>query len=147
MEKKIFFTKNSINHQRTNIFWSSSCRVKYKSERGVLPPTRQPYFTFVTANVPGQPGSLQAGAAPVKVFRFQPEVATWRCSILGSGRSPGVGNGNAFQCSCLENPTDRGAWRATVPGVTESYTTAHGQKAWPYPLPLKAGQEKKSHFM
>ena len=43
-------------------------------------------------------------------------------SLPGSGRSPGEGNGNLFQCSCLENPTDRGAWRATVHGVTKSRT-------------------------
>ena len=43
--------------------------------------------------------------------------------IPGSGRSPGEGNGNPLQCSCLENPMDRGAWRATVHGVTESETT------------------------
>ena len=43
-------------------------------------------------------------------------------SIPGSGRSPGEGNGNAFQYSCLENPMDRGAWRATVRGVTKSQT-------------------------
>ena len=35
-------------------------------------------------------------------------------SIPGSGKSPGGGNGNPRQCSCLENPMDRGAWRATV---------------------------------
>ena len=38
-------------------------------------------------------------------------------SIPGSGRSPGEGNGNPLQYSCLENPMDRGAWRATVHGV------------------------------
>ena len=43
-------------------------------------------------------------------------------SIPGSGRSPGGGNGNPFQYSCLENSMDRGAWRATVLGVTESDT-------------------------
>ena len=37
-------------------------------------------------------------------------------SIPGSGRSPGEGNGNPLQYSCLENPMDRGAWRATVHG-------------------------------
>ena len=37
-------------------------------------------------------------------------------SILGLGRSPGVGNVNALQYSCLENPKDRGAWWATVHG-------------------------------
>ena len=35
-------------------------------------------------------------------------------SIPGSGRSPEEGNGNLLQYSCLENPMDRGAWRATV---------------------------------
>ena len=40
--------------------------------------------------------------------------------IPGSGRSPGEGNGNPFQYSCLENPMDGEAWQATVHGVTES---------------------------
>ena len=40
-------------------------------------------------------------------------------SIPGMGRSLGEGNGNPLQCSCLENPMDRGAWRAAVHGVTE----------------------------
>ena len=40
-------------------------------------------------------------------------------SIPGSGRSPGEGNGNPLQYSCLENPMDRGAWRATVHWVTK----------------------------
>ena len=39
-------------------------------------------------------------------------------SIPGLGRSPRGGNGNPLQYSCLENPMDRGAWRATVHGVT-----------------------------
>ena len=43
-------------------------------------------------------------------------------SIPGSGRSPGEGHGNPVQCSCLENPMDRGAWWATVHGVTKSRT-------------------------
>ena len=38
-------------------------------------------------------------------------------SIPGSGRSPGEGNGNPLQYSYLENPTDRGAWQATVHGI------------------------------
>ena len=40
--------------------------------------------------------------------------------IPGLGRSPGGGHGNPLQCSCLENPMDRGAWRATVHRVAES---------------------------
>ena len=43
-------------------------------------------------------------------------------SIPGLGRSPGGGHGNPFQYSCLENPTDRGAWWATVRRVTKSRT-------------------------
>ena len=43
-------------------------------------------------------------------------------SIAGSGRSPGGGHGNPLQYSCLENPTDRGAWQATVHGVAKSQT-------------------------
>ena len=37
-------------------------------------------------------------------------------SVLGSGRSPGEGNGNSVQYSCLENPMDRGAWQSAVHG-------------------------------
>ena len=43
-------------------------------------------------------------------------------SIPGLGRSPGVGNGNPLQFSCLEDPMDRGAWWATVHGVAKSQT-------------------------
>ena len=42
--------------------------------------------------------------------------------ISGSGRSPGEGHSNPLQCSCLENPLDRGAWWATVHRVTKSGT-------------------------
>ena len=43
--------------------------------------------------------------------------------IPASGRTPGEGHGNPLQCSCLENPTDRGAWWAAVHGVAELDTT------------------------
>ena len=43
-------------------------------------------------------------------------------SIPGLGRSPGEGNGNPLQYSCLENPMDGGAWLATVHGVAKSHT-------------------------
>ena len=42
--------------------------------------------------------------------------------IPGSGRSPGEGNGNPLQYSCLEHPMDGGAWQATVHGVSKSWT-------------------------
>ena len=58
--------------------------------------------------------------------------------ILGSGRSPGEGNGNPLQYSCLENSMDRGAWWTTVHEVTKSQTQlsdfqfkfSEGLKAW-----------------
>ena len=43
-------------------------------------------------------------------------------SIPGSGSFPEEGNGNPLQCPCLGNPVDRGAWRATVHGVTKNRT-------------------------
>ena len=42
--------------------------------------------------------------------------------IPGLGRSPGGGHGNPLQYSCLENPMDRGAWRASFHGVAKSWT-------------------------
>ena len=50
------------------------------------------------------------------------EPPSLRILIPGSGGFPGEGNGNPLQYSCLENPTDRGAWQATVHGVTKSRT-------------------------
>ena len=44
------------------------------------------------------------------------------CPIPGLGRSPGEGNGNPLQYYCLENPMDRGAWKAMVHGVAKSWT-------------------------
>ena len=43
-------------------------------------------------------------------------------SLPGLGRFPAGGNGNPLQYSCLENPMDRGAWRAVVSGVKRSHT-------------------------
>ena len=73
-------------------------------------------------------------------------------SIPGLGRSPGDGNGNPLQYSCLENPRNGGAWSATVPGVTNSQTqpshfTSYYSKDFPdgsavrYLLAMKETQE------
>ena len=51
-------------------------------------------------------------------------------SIPGSVRSPGEGNGNPLQYSCLENSMDGGAWRATVHGVTKSWTWLNDFTHW-----------------
>ena len=50
------------------------------------------------------------------------EESTCQCQIPGLGRSLAEVNGNLLQYSCLENPMDRGAWRATVHGVAKSWT-------------------------
>ena len=55
--------------------------------------------------------------------------------IPGSGRSPGGGNDNPLQCSCLENFMDRGAWRATAHGIAKSQTqlkglSMHARPSW-----------------
>ena len=54
-------------------------------------------------------------------------------SIPGWGRSPGEGKGNPLQYSCLENPTDWGAWWATVYGVTKSQTRLNDFTSLHYP--------------
>ena len=59
------------------------------------------------------------GSSAVKASASNAGDPGW---IPGLGRSPGEGNGNPLQYSCLENPMDRGAWRATVHGVTKSQT-------------------------
>ena len=51
-----------------------------------------------------------------KYFNFSSRFDPW------VRRSPGEGNGNRLQYPCLENPIDRGAWQATVPGVTKAQT-------------------------
>ena len=59
-------------------------------------------------------------------------------SIPGSGRSLGGGHGNPLQCSCLENPMDRRAWRATVHGIPKSKTplSAHTLLRVPFMGPM-----------
>ena len=53
------------------------------------------------------------------VVKNMPANAGDSCMISGSERSPGAGNGNPLQYSCLGNPMDRGAWRATVHRVAK----------------------------
>ena len=60
------------------------------------------------------------GVSVVKNLPTDARDARHMGSIPGSGRSPGEGNGNPLQYSCLENFMDKGAWRATVHGVAKS---------------------------
>ena len=70
---------------------------------------------YFTKDFPGGAGSKE----PAYQRRLDMRDAA---SIRGSGRSPGEGNGTPLQYSCLEHLMDRGAWRATVHGVTKSRT-------------------------
>ena len=64
--------------------------------------------------------ALQRGLPGGSVLKNLPANAGVSGLILGWGRSPGEGNGNPLQYSCLENPMDRGGWWATVHGVAKS---------------------------
>ena len=66
---------------------------------------------LLTHEVPGGPDSKESAC----------NAGDWGL-IPRLGRSPGEGNGYPLQYSCLENPMDRGAWRAAVHGVAESQT-------------------------
>ena len=81
--------------------------------------------------IPGSGSFLEEGQAPHTSvlglgWWLSGEEATCSAgdldSIPGLGRPPGGGHDNPLQCSCLENPMDRGAWRAAVHGVTMSWT-------------------------
>ena len=56
-------------------------------------------------------------------------------SILGLGRYPGEGNSNPLQYYCLENPMDRGAWKATVHGVAKSRTQLNNFTSLHFTIP------------
>ena len=60
------------------------------------------------------------GASVVKILPVNVGDTGDTVSILGLGRSPGGGNGNPLQYSCLDNPMNRRAWQATVHGVAKS---------------------------
>ena len=64
----------------------------------------------------GFPGGASGKKKKIKKKNLPANVGGKRDerSIPGSGRSSGGGTGNPHQCSCLENPMDRGAWQATV---------------------------------
>ena len=72
------------------------------------------YFQII-----GDLGDVRSPLVGGSVVKSMPANAGDVGAILGLGRSPGEGNGNPLQYSCLGNPTDRGAWWATVHGVTE----------------------------
>ena len=91
---------------------SGNCKARHYHEKPTATITRkQTLFwasqvVLVVKNLPAKAGDVRdAGSIPV------------------SGRSPGEGNGNPLQYSCLENSMDRGAWQAIVHSVAKSDTT------------------------
>ena len=84
----------------------------------------QPLELGHRVNIWGAACSSQASEVAPVVKNLPANVGDLRHagSIPGSGRSSGGGHGNPLQYSCLENPMDRGAWRATVHGVIKSQT-------------------------
>ena len=88
----------SFNYKDVNVKWEKFIRVIYSFLKGFL-------GGAVVKNQPASAGNAR-------------DVSL----ILGSGGSPGVGNGNPLQYSCLENSMDRGAWWITIHGVTKSRT-------------------------
>ena len=63
--------------------------------------------------------SVFMGFSGSSVVKNLPASAGDACSVPGLGRSPGGGDGNLLQFSCLGNPMDTGAWHATVHGITK----------------------------
>ena len=87
------------------VFHSFKCSFTANPSAGITPVYMQ-YWSFPCSSV-GKESVCSAGDLG---------------SIPGLGRSPGVGNGNPLQYSCLGYPMDRGAWWITVHGVTKSRT-------------------------
>ena len=70
----------------------------------------------------------------VSAISLAGSVVKKKICLLTQGRSPGRGSGNLLQYSCLENPMDRAAWRASVHGVAKSWTwlSLHGVVVQPF---------------
>ena len=103
------------------IYEKSIANILLNGERQSLFPkirneTKMPAFvTFVQQRLPRW---LNDKDPPAKQEMWVQSLSP----IHGLGRSPGEGNGNPLQCSCLENPRDGGAWWAAVYGVTQNRT-------------------------
>ena len=101
---------------------------------GTCGPTDLHQATGSAASDPKLRSNLGAASQGALVVKNPPANARDRrevSSVPESGRSPGGGHGNPLQYSCLENPMDRGAWRAAVHGVTESGTRLKHAKGLP----------------
>ena len=111
-------THGSLSGRRPNAFYVSVLcphNIGWHSPQSEKTKRRDPQpFTKRRDPYQGFPGGSEGKASAC--------IAGDLGSIPGLGRSPGEGNGNSLQCSCLENPMDRGAWWATVHSVAKSQT-------------------------
>ena len=106
------FKMNSRHARSMAQCFRFSLGMKYKPNFLVLKETLKPCDPYFWGGFPGGPDGKESACN-----------AGDPGSIPGSGKSLGEGNGNPLQYSCLENPMDRGAWRATgVRGVMKSRT-------------------------
>ena len=128
LKKKTENTRNLLSHislQQRVAIWCSSGQICWAEVRGVTWKDRampkgkllllSPFFGI--CHFVGFPGGA-SGKEPTCHCRRLRDPSL----IPGPGRSPGGGNGNPIQYFCLENPMDRGAWKATIHEVTKSWT-------------------------
>ena len=94
------------------------------TEKGKLVWRQGCWLWFSTCSLWGSSGTSRASQVALMVKNLSTNAGDIRDmdSILGSGRSPGGGHSHPLQCSRLENPLDRGAWRALVLGVVKNWT-------------------------
>ena len=97
---------NQLNPRDPNPCWLRSCFRKANQ-----PTLCAGWISVLYQGFPGGPDSKESAYNTGDL-----------ASVPWLGKSPGEGNGNPLQYSCLENPMDRGAWRASVHGVTKSRT-------------------------
>ena len=132
-KKEKEFWKSKLSFFTLNIFfstiyrenWSILSKLLHRPQSGgalwarvFLNTCNSPVYSWAKA-----PKDTRQGASQVAlVIKSPPAHAGDAVLIPGLGRSPGEGNGNPLQYSCLENPMDRGAWWATVHGITKSWT-------------------------
>ena len=119
--KKLRLTEIALFDHATSTFrtrtqWDITGQTDQEAKPNVDPLSynKESSFFIPTLNSYGFPGGSEDKASACK--------AGDPGSIPGLGRSPGEGNGNPLQYSSLENPMDRGAWRATVHRVSKSRT-------------------------
>ena len=97
--------------------------------------SRQEYWSGLPFPSPGDlpdPGTEPQSSLVAQLLKNPPTNAGDTGSIPGSGKSPGDGNGNPFQYSCMENLMDRGGWQARVHGVAR---VGHNLATKPPPPP------------